>query len=129
VANILGNRIRLLRKSSGLNQRQLAQELNISNTTLSQYENAQRVPSDEVKLSIAKFFDVSIDYLLGASNEKNHYSKSDNIDSFISSLDIDALDENSRKALENYVNLLKLKQKAEANMKADNSSSTSNGTA
>ena len=33
---------------------ELAQRINVGNTTLSQYESGARVPSDEVKLKIAK---------------------------------------------------------------------------
>lgn len=39
--------------------------MNISNTTLSQYENSNRVPSDGIKMKIANYFQVSVDYLLG----------------------------------------------------------------
>ena len=63
--NILGNRIRHLRESQHLNQIALSKKLHISNATLSQYESGTRIPSDEMKVAIARFFGVSIDYLLG----------------------------------------------------------------
>ena len=63
--SILGNRIRHLRESNNLNQMELAAKLNISNSTLCQYETGYRIPSDEVKLAIARLFNVSIDFLLG----------------------------------------------------------------
>lgn len=66
----LGQRIYDLRTNAQLNQRDLASILNISNTTLSQYENGHRVPSDEIKIKICEYFDVSLDYLLGNSNIK-----------------------------------------------------------
>lgn len=64
-------RIRQLRLSAGMTQRDLAQRINVGNTTLSQYESGARVPSDEVKIKIASVFGVSVDYLLGASSERN----------------------------------------------------------
>ena len=64
----IGARIRQLRLSAGMTQRDLAQRINVGNTTLSQYESGARVPSDEVKIKIASVFGVSVDYLLGASS-------------------------------------------------------------
>lgn len=58
-----------------MTQRDLAQRINVGNTTLSQYESGARVPSDEVKIKIASVFGVSVDYLLGASSERNSVEK------------------------------------------------------
>lgn len=71
----IGTRIRQLRLSAGMTQRDLAQRINVGNTTLSQYESGARVPSDEVKIKIASVFGVSVDYLLGASSERNSAEK------------------------------------------------------
>ena len=60
----LGLRIKTLRENANITQVELARTLNIGNTTLSQYESGVRVPSDEIKIRIAKFFNVSLDYLL-----------------------------------------------------------------
>lgn len=67
--NDLGKNIRKLRENAGINQRDFAKMLDIGNTTLSQYESGARIPSDEVKIKIADYFDVSIDYLLGRERE------------------------------------------------------------
>lgn len=64
----LGTRIKDLREELGLTQIAFAKILNISNSTLSQYENGDRVPSDATKIKIADYFDVSLDYLLGRSS-------------------------------------------------------------
>lgn len=71
----IGAQIKQLRLAAGMTQRELAQRINVGNTTLSQYENGVRVPSDEVKLKIAMVFGVSVDYLLGASSERNSTEK------------------------------------------------------
>lgn len=75
--NILGKRIKSLRKEHNLNQMEFAKILNISNSTLSQYETGQRVPSDDIKIKIANHFSVSSDYLLGITDDRDkHTSKS-----------------------------------------------------
>lgn len=66
--NILGERIRTLRERAGMKQTDLSKYLNISNSTLSQYETGQRVPSDEIKIKIANRFDVTVGYLLGTES-------------------------------------------------------------
>lgn len=67
---MIGNRIKGLREEKRMSQLELAKALNISNTTLSQYENGLRTPSDEIKIKIANYFNVSVDYLLGLTNIK-----------------------------------------------------------
>ncbi len=70
--NILGKRIKEEREKLNLTQVDLANILNIANTTLSQYETGHRIPSDEIKIKLASLFGVSIDYLLGyGDNARN----------------------------------------------------------
>lgn len=66
--NSLGSNIKHLRESNNLNQKELASKLNIGISTLSQYENNVRVPSDDIKIKIADYFNVTVDYLLGRSS-------------------------------------------------------------
>lgn len=66
--NVLGNRIKLLRENARLSQIDLAKVLHIGNTTVSQYESGARVPSDTIKISIAQYFGVSLDYLMGMTD-------------------------------------------------------------
>ena len=66
----VGDRIVELRKALGIRQLDLCRELNIPQATLSQYESEKREISPEALVKIAKFFDVSIEYLLGLTNFK-----------------------------------------------------------
>lgn len=77
--NVLGQRIKALREERGLTQKDLAKTLNIANTTLSQYESGQRIPSDEVKIKIAEYFRVTLDYLFGVSDNKEGYEYIDEL--------------------------------------------------
>ena len=72
----IGDRVRALRINAGMTQVELANKLNISNSTLSQYESGARTPSDDMKLKIAALFQVSTDYLLsGTTNTVNTKTK------------------------------------------------------
>jgi transcriptional regulator with XRE-family HTH domain len=72
---LLGYRLRELRKDRDLSQAQLAKQLNVSVYTISSYECEKTVPSDDIKLKIAKMFDVSLDYLLGLVDKPYSYKR------------------------------------------------------
>ncbi len=57
--------LNLLRTESGLSQKKLAKDLNISQGLLSHYENGKRECNLDLLVKIANYFDVSCDYLLG----------------------------------------------------------------
>lgn len=65
---ILGQRLKELREEKGLTQKQVAAALNLNTVTYLHYENAQREPPLSVLADMAKFFDVSVDYLLGLTD-------------------------------------------------------------
>lgn len=69
----MGRRIAELRKSFGLNQQQLAGKLNVSSSTIAMWETNKRAIKDEDLVTIATFFDVSTDYLLGRTDKKHYY--------------------------------------------------------
>jgi methanogenic corrinoid protein MtbC1/DNA-binding Xre family transcriptional regulator len=58
-------RLRELRNSRGLRQKDLAQELGLAQTTIANYEQKNRFPDERILGRIADYFDVSLDYLLG----------------------------------------------------------------
>ena len=61
-------RIKLLRKERNLTQEQLAEEAGLSKSSISMYENGNRVPELETFESLADFFNVDLDYLKGKSD-------------------------------------------------------------
>ena len=62
-------RIRDLRNDRGLTQKQVAKLLNVSQNTYSQYEiGISRFPLDAV-VKLAEYYNVSIDYLVGLTDE------------------------------------------------------------
>jgi len=74
----LGERITRLRKKSNLSQRELADKTNLTEATLSRYENDLREPKGEVIVKIANALDVTTDYLLGRTDEINEKKENKN---------------------------------------------------
>lgn len=70
-------RVRELREQRYLNQKGIAQKINVSQSTISAYEIGERTPDLETLIKLADFFDVSIDYLVGRSETKRNISQSD----------------------------------------------------
>lgn len=68
---ILAKRLRDLREEKGLTQKDLAQILGLSSkSTITNYEQNNRDPDYETLIKIAKYFEVSIDYLLGQTDKR-----------------------------------------------------------
>lgn len=65
---MIGKKIRELRKQKGLTQTQLADELNVEFSNVSKWELGKNDPSKELIAKMAKLFNVSIEYLLGISD-------------------------------------------------------------
>ena len=57
--------LKSIRRETNLSQKQVAEKLNISQQTYSDYENCKTEPSSDTLTEIAKLFDVSVDELLG----------------------------------------------------------------
>lgn len=59
----IGSRIRSLRELTGMQQQELCSILDIEQSTLANYESGRRIPNDEIKIKIANYFNVTLDYL------------------------------------------------------------------
>ena len=68
-------RIRNLREDNDLYQRDLAKYLNCSQVAYSRYELGTRDIPTDVLISLSKFYNTSIDYLLDQTDEKKPYPK------------------------------------------------------
>lgn len=60
--------LRAIREDHDLRQREVAQMLNVSQNTYSQYENGVIALTDQVLLRLADFYGVSVDYLMDRTN-------------------------------------------------------------
>lgn len=72
---ILKEKLKVLRTEGGFTQQQVADAINVDRVSYNRYENGNRVPSNEVTVALAIFFDCTTDYLLGKTDERNlvHY--------------------------------------------------------
>lgn len=65
---MIGERLLELRKDADLTQDDLAEILRINKHSISSYERNKSEPPDTIKIAIAQFFNVSVDYLLGLTD-------------------------------------------------------------
>lgn len=66
----IGAKIKQLRSQRNISQIALAQQLGVSKSVISSYENSVHLPPYDVLIKMARIFDVSTDYLLGASGNR-----------------------------------------------------------
>ena len=62
---IFAERLKELRIERNLSLKQLAKEIGVSDIAISRWENQLRIPNIEVLVTIARFFGVTTDYLVG----------------------------------------------------------------
>ena len=65
-----GNILRDLIESRGLYSKDIAAEINVSTPTLSRYLQGVREPELKYVVRLARYFGVSVDWLLGLSNDR-----------------------------------------------------------
>lgn len=70
---IFAQRLLLLRTAQRASQADLARYAGVSRTTITMIESGQRAASIEVACAIADYFDVSLDYIVGRSNNSSRY--------------------------------------------------------
>lgn len=72
---VFASRFRGLRAEKGLTQREVAQRLDVSPTTVASWEQEKNNPGLDTLVDIAHLFDVSVDYLLGLTDNKRPAEK------------------------------------------------------
>jgi len=78
------NTIRALRKNLGMKQSELAKHLNVSQSTLSNWERGDFEPDQKSLIKLSDFFSVTTDYLIGrkspTTSPKSHDAVFDGLD-------------------------------------------------
>lgn len=112
---IFATRLRQEREELGLMQKEMAQKLNIPSNTYNGYETGKRSPNLEVAKQISDALDISVDYLLGRTNERN-LNKEVKLNEEITTIsahringDIDNLPDEAIEKINDYIEMIKLK--------------------
>lgn len=66
----IGDRIKKLREEKGLMQQDVCNTLGIEQSTLANYENNRRIPKIDVLIEIANYYGVSLDFLVGMTDNR-----------------------------------------------------------
>lgn len=103
--DIFGKCLLELRKEKGLTQQQLGDIVGVGKVTISRYERHGREADYATLLKLARYFDVSIDYLLGRISTRRPWAEPPR------HIRIDDLDEERAHKAEDYVRLLRLENK------------------
>lgn len=70
---IFGERLSALRTSANLSQQSLGLELSVGKSAISMMESGQRAASADMLCALADYFDVSLDYLCGRSDDPSRH--------------------------------------------------------
>jgi repressor LexA len=72
---MISERLKTLRENTKMNKKEFAAFLGMKYTTYNNYETGSREPSSDFLIMLSKKFDISIDYLMGLSEERepSHY--------------------------------------------------------
>lgn len=68
IMNIIAERIKSLRMEAKLSARQVGAGIGVAHSTIIRWEHGSRVPDALDLIALAKFFNVSIDYICGLEN-------------------------------------------------------------
>lgn len=68
-------RIRELREDNDLTQKKVGEAINLPQRTYAYYESGQRMIPPEVLCALADFYHVSVDYLLGLTDNPTPYER------------------------------------------------------
>lgn len=74
----IGLKIKTARLSRNMTQRQLAEKVGVSASTITMYERGQRVPNDDIKEALADVFNISISELYGNDEERTQNTPLEN---------------------------------------------------
>lgn len=109
------NRLKILRTEKGETLEKIAEYLNVTIQTISNYENEKRDMSPDIILKLSEYFGVSTDYLLGKSDVKNPSTLNLTKDDIKFIKSIKKLDETNKMIIKNTIEALFDKQEENKN--------------
>lgn len=70
---IFKDHLRFIRKNKKFTQKEVAQQFGLSLRSYQRYEYGEREPTSTILIALADYFDVSLDYLVGRSDNPNSH--------------------------------------------------------
>lgn len=110
----LSTRLKMLRSEKDVKQKDVAKFLDISSSAYGFYEQDKRTPTPDIVLKLAEYFDVSTDFILGKTDNRNINTKKEINATTIAAHrlgDIEDLPDEAIDQLNDYIEMLKLKYK------------------
>ncbi|MCJ7840540.1 helix-turn-helix domain-containing protein [Lederbergia sp. NSJ-179] len=121
---MLGKRLKKLRNEQGLTQEQLGKIINVTKVSISGYENGNRTPDTETLQSLADYFEVSTDYLLGRTDKDSEEKTAEEIyedpDFQYAMRSAQGLSEESKQKVFDFIEMMKEVEKARKNSETKN---------
>lgn len=109
VPETFAERLCYARSKKGVSQQTVADALSVSRNLLSNYERGTRQPDFQMLCDLAKYYGTTTDYLLGMTDEYSPRKRQCKRDAILIN-QILSLNDDSKTALQEYINLLKLKE-------------------
>lgn len=102
---MIGKILRDLRTENHYGQKDIAKYINKSVQAYSQYELKKRVPDIGTLIKLSKFYNVSVDYLLGITNVRNTAPE---ISEDVLKIDVSNLSQNAINKIIDYSTMVKV---------------------
>ena len=118
---MFGRKLKELRLEKKINQAELGEIIGISPSTVGMYERDQRFPDKDILSKIADYFEVSVDYLLGRTDERNITKEKPKLDPSIKTIaahrigPIEDLDDEAIEKINEYIEMMRLMQQQNKN--------------
>lgn len=106
----LSRKLKQLRKERGITQVDLAKMIGVERSSVGKYETGT-MPSAEVLTSIAEYFNVTTDYLLGVTDSQPSPKRDAEVQKIINTLPLDLLDDEELQKLVEYAEFLVMQKK------------------
>lgn len=103
----LKDRIKQLRLQNKLTQEQFGKIFGVKKSTISMYESGKSNPDDHLKLKMADYFSISMDYLMGRSDTRTSKTTNRNNRYRSKTISLDGLPDNAVKQVEEYVEFIR----------------------
>ena len=112
-----GSTLKELRLEKRLTGEELGKIFNVTKVAISNWERGQRTPDTDMLSRLAAYFEVSIDYLLGNTNERNITEEKSKLNSNVKTIaahrlgNIEDLDDDAIDKINEYIEFIRMQQK------------------